>query len=454
MIKRRQVIGGGVACLGGGFLGGEPADLEKAKLASEMNLKVALIGAGWYGKVDTLKLIEIAPVEVVAVAEVDQRLAAKAAQLISEKQLSKKRPRIFSDYRKMLKAEKYDVVIIGTPDHWHCLPMIAAVEAGADVYVQKPTGVDVRESQAMLAAAKKHDRVVQVGTQRRSTAHLIEAKREIIESGKLGEVAQVEGCCYYHMRNKKRPEQAVAEVPAELDWEMWTGPAPMRPYNNVVHTRGWRSFMEYSNGIVGDMCVHMLDTARWMLGLGWPKSVSSEGGILVDPGSVANITDTQTAVFDFGKLQFIWRHRSWGAPVDPKWPWAVTFYGTKGTLKAGVDGYEFVPRGKGQVIEKKAVTELEKFPGDKGPSGGGATVGPAIREHMRDFLKAVAERGRPVADIEQGHISSASCILANNAQTLGRTLEWNEKSGEVRGDDEANALLARPYREGWERPVV
>ncbi len=127
---------------------------------------------------------------------------------------------------------------------------------------------------------------------------------------------------------------------------MWTGPAPMRPYNRLAHPRGWRAFMEYGNGIIGDMCIHMLDMVRWMLDLGWPKRISSTGGILVDKASKANIPDTQTATFDFGDLTVVWQHRTWGEPPDPKYPWGATFYGDKGTLKASVMGYDFIPHGR------------------------------------------------------------------------------------------------------------
>jgi hypothetical protein len=142
-------------------------------------------------------------------------------------------------------------VLIATPDHWHALAMIAAVEAGADVYVQKPISVDIREGQAMLAAARKHKRVMQVGTQRRSTPHIIEARGRFIKEGKLGKIGLVEICCYYHMRTTENPPDVAP--PPYLDYDMWTGPAPMRPYNRLVHPRGWRAFMEYSNGIVGGL---------------------------------------------------------------------------------------------------------------------------------------------------------------------------------------------------------
>ena len=355
-----------------------------------------------------------------------------------------------SDYGKMLAEKDLDIVLIGTPDHWHALSMIEAVESGLDVYVQKPISVDIREGQAMLAAARKHQRVVQVGTQRRSTPHLIEARDQIVQAGKLGTVALVEICCYYHMRASENPPDVAP--PENLDYEMWTGPAPMRPYNRLVHPRGWRAFMEYGNGIVGDMCVHMLDMTRWMLGLGWPKSVSSSGGILVDKKSKANISDTQTATFDFGDVKVIWQHRSWGDAPDPKNPWAATLYGDKGTLKASVYNYEFTPAGGGETIHRDVTYELDQYPEDRTEKDLEKHCAPATRGHMRDFLSCIASRGRPVADIEQGHISTASCILANLSMQLGRSLQWDAAAGNVAGDSEANALLRRPYRAPWVHP--
>jgi predicted dehydrogenase len=343
-------------------------------------------------------------------------------------------------------------VLIGTPDHWHALPMIEAVKAGADVYCQKPTGVDVVESQAMLAAARKYNRVVQIGTQRRSTPHLMEAREQVIKAGKLGKVGLVEICCYYHMRAKDNPPDG--QPPENLDYEMWTGPAPLRPYNPLVHPRRWRAFMEYGNGIVGDMCVHMLDMTRWMLDLGMPTRISSTGGIFIGKDSKANITDTQEATFEFDDLRVVWTHRSWGDAPDPKYPWAATFYGDKGTLKASVNSYDFIPQGgKGEAIHRDVVMELEQFPEDKTEKDLEKHVAPAIRGHMKDFLAAIAKRSKPVADIEQGVTSSVSCILANISLQLGRTLKWDPLAGKVVGDDEANKLLARPYRAPWVHPT-
>ncbi|MFT4641329.1 MAG: putative dehydrogenase [Verrucomicrobiales bacterium] len=445
-MKRRDFLQTGAASLALSSFNSYAAGEADAKPK-----RIGLIGTGWYGKADLLRLIQVSPVDVVSLCDVDKTMLTGAAELVASRQKSGKQPRLYSDYREMLKEKDLDIVLVGTPDHWHAMPMIAALEAGADVYVQKPTSIDVTESQAMLAAARKHKRVVQVGTQRRSTPHLIEARNDIVKSGKLGDIGLVEICCYYHMRTRENPVDT--QPPANLDYEFWQGPAPARPYNKLVHPRGWRAFMEYSNGIVGDMCVHMLDTVRWMLDLGWPTHISSTGGILVDTKSKANTTDTQSATFDFGDLKVIWTHRSWGDAPDPQYPWALTLYGEKGTLKASVNSYDYIPRGKGEKpIHRDVGMELDKYPEDQTEKDLEKHVAPAIRGHMIDFLARVADRGLPVADIEQGHISSASCIMANIAMDLGRTLEWDVEAGRVIGDPEANKRLTRPYRSPWIHP--
>jgi predicted dehydrogenase len=445
-MNRRNFLRTTAAGLALSSLRGFSADFADAKK------RVGLIGCGWYGKTDLFRLIQVAPVEVVSLCDVDKTMLAECADMVATRQLSKKKPRTYGDYREMLKEKDLDVVLVGTPDHWHALNMIAACEAGADVYCQKPISVDILEGQAMLAAARKYKRVVQIGTQRRSTPHLIEARDRFVREGKLGKIGHVEICCYWHMRAKGNPPDA--QPPANLDYEMWTGPAPLRPYNEWVHPRRWRAFMEYGNGIVGDMCIHMYDMVRWMMDLGWPASVASSGGIQVDKASKANISDTQTATFDHGDVQVVWNHRTWGEGVDPKYPWSATFYGEKGTLKASVFSYDFIPVGKGEAVHKDVALELEQFPEDQTEKDLEKHCAPAVRGHMKDLLANIATRGKPVADIEQGFISTTACILANLSMKLGRALKWDAKAGNVIGDEEGNRLLRRPYRAPWVHPEV
>lgn len=413
--------------------------------------RVAVIGPGWYGKCDLLRLTQVEPVNVVALADPDSQMLAGAADLIAARLKTDSKPATYRDYRELLKKHELDLAIIATPDHWHALAAIDAMRAGADLYLQKPISVDVVEGQAIVAAAQKYRRVVQVGTQRRSTPHLVEARDRIIREGKLGNVGVVEIYCYYHMRANANPPDA--EPPAHLDWDLWTGPAPLRPFNRLRHPGSWRAFMEYGNGIVGDMCIHMLDMVRWMLDLGWPKSVSSSGGILVQKDSKANITDTQTATFDFGNLQVIWNHRTYGAPADPDYPWGATIYGDKGTLKAGVFRYDYIPMAKNEAPVRRDVTyELEQYPEDKTEARLERHVAPAIRHHMKDLVHCMATRGKPVAHVEEGHISTASCVLANISQQLGRSLTWDAARHQVVNDAEANKLLRRPYRAPYVHP--
>jgi len=423
-------------------------------LASQIgaNKRVGIIGPGWYGKSDLLRMVQVAPINVVSMCDVDSRMLNDAADLVATRQASKKRPRLYSDWRKLLAEKDLDIVLIDTPDHWHALPMIEAVKSGLDVWVQKPISVDVVEGQAMLAAARKYNRVVQVGMQRRSTPHLVTARDRIIREGKLGKIDYVEVYCYYHMRATENPPDSAP--PPELDYEMWTGPAPMRPYNKLVHPRSWRAFMEYGNGIMGDMCVHMLDMVRWMMDLPMPTRITSSGGIFSDKKSKANITDTQNATFEFPELRVVWTHRTWGDQADAKaYPWGAKFYGEKGTLEASVMGYSFYEAGKKDpAVHEDVVYELEQFPEDKTEKDLEKHVAPAIRAHMKNFLECVDSRRHPVSDIEQGYMSTAACILANLSMQLGRSIEWDHANGAVVNDAEANRLLRRTYRAPWVHP--
>ena len=445
-INRRRFLQTSSATLALAALGAEAPDLLNQKPR-----RVGLIGAGWYGKSDLFRLMQVAPIEVVSLCDPDQHMLAEAATLVSQRQKSKKTPRTYSDYRELLKEKDLDLVLIGSPDHWHALHATAAVEAGADVYVQKPVSADVMEGEAMVAAARKYNRVVQVGTQRRSTPHLMDAKKQIVEAGLLGKIGQVDICCFVHMRNAGNPP--LQPVPEFFDYEMWTGPAPLRPYDGLPHRGWWRAFMEYGNGILGDMGVHMLDTARWMLGLGWPRRVSSSGGIFVEKQGKSNIPDTQTATFDYDGLTVTWQHRTWGAPTDPDYPWAIFIHGEKGTLKASTMRADFLPLDRSaKPIHFDCVYEREQYPEDLAEKDIELNSAPATRRQMLDFLSAVEKRSRPVADIEEGHISTASCILANVAMQLGRPLVYDPIQHAVAGDAEANKLLRRPYRQPWSHP--
>ena len=413
-------------------------------------LKVALIGAGWYGTSDLMRLIQVANVDVVSLCDVDANHLQAVATLVSERQKNGKRPMLYSDYRTMLKKHALDIVLIGTPDHWHALTCIEALKSGAHVYVQKPISVDVIEGEAMVAAARKYDKIVQVGMQRRSTPHLIAAKKQVIDTALLGAIGHVDMCCYYPMRANGNPP--LQEVPEFLDYDLWTGPAPMRPYDGLPHGGWWRTFREYGNGITGDMCVHMLDSVRWMLDLDWPKRISSSGGIYVQTDGKSNISDTQSAVFEYDGLNCNWQHRTWGNPADPEYPWAFKIYGENGVLKADVMKAEFEPVDGSEPKRFDVLYEKEEYPEDLTEKDIELHTAPATRRHMLEFLSAIENGTIPAADIVQGHISTACCILANLSMDLKRSLVYDPQSRTVINDTEATNLLQREYRAGWEHP--
>ncbi|NRB51335.1 MAG: Gfo/Idh/MocA family oxidoreductase [Saprospiraceae bacterium] len=445
-INRRRFLQTASATLAYSALGATGLDIIHPLKA----YRVGLIGTGWYGKNDLFRLIQVADVDVVALCDVDRNLLDEAATLTSQRQKSGKEPKKYNDYRKMLAENELDIVLIGTPDHWHALQCIDAIKAGAHVYVQKPISVDVMEGEAMVAAARKYNKVVQVGTQRKSTPHLIDAKRKIVDAGLLGKVSHVEMCCYYHMRANGNPP--LEDVPEFFDYDLWVGPAPKRPYDGLPHRRWWRTMMEYGNGIMGDMCIHMLDTVRWMLDLGWPKRITSTGGIYVQKDGKSNIADTQSAIFEYDELNCVWQHRSWGTPADKEYPWSFKLYGEKGTLSGSTMRYDFVPRGEGDPIHQDVLYEKEKYPEDLTEKDIELNAAPATRLHMLDFLHAIQNNSRPVADIEDGHISTASCILANISMELGRPVVYDPIKQKVVKDREATKLLERAYRDPWEHP--
>ncbi len=445
-INRRRFLQTASGSMAYAMLGARGLDA----IYSQAPRRVGLIGSGWYGKSDLFRLMQVADIDVVSICDVDANMLSTAADRIAARVPSGKRPQTYGHYEAMLAEHELDIVLIGTPDHWHALPAIDAIKAGAHVYVQKPISIDVMEGEAMLAAARKYNRVVQVGTQRRSTPHLIDAKRTIVDTGMLGNVSHVEMCCYFHMRANRNPP--AEPIPDFLDYETWVGPAPYRLYDGLPHRGWWRAMMEYSNGIMGDMCIHMFDAVRWILDLGWPTSISSTGGIYVQKESKATTPDTQHAVFAYDGLNCVWQHRSWGTPADPDYPWAFKIYGDKGTLAGSPYQFDFIPVGDGEPIHQECLFEREAYPEDLTEEGIELFAAPATRRHMVDFLAAIDDGGRPVADIEQGHISTASCILANVSMALGRPVVYDHHGREVVGDPEATRRLTRTYRAPYVHP--
>jgi|CZKI01.1.fsa_nt_gi predicted dehydrogenase len=418
---------------------------------SKPRFKVGIIGCGWYGGVNLEAFARNVGLDVSSLCDVNEHSLQQTLKIVAKYQATV--PRTFVDYREMLDSGGHDIVIVATPDHWHALAAIAAMKAGADVYLEKPVSVDVIEGEALVAAARRYGRVVQVNTQRRSNPLYLEARDRYMRSGKLGKIGLVE--TYSYLADRPAGFIPDAPVPAHLNYDLWTGPAPLTPFKAMKEEKGWRPFMEYGNGIIGNLGVHMIDQVRWLLGLGWPESIRSTGGIYVDKASSSNISDTLRSVFHYPDLDVSWEHRSWGGSPIPErhWSdqWGARFIGKNGTLNLTMLEYVYMPATGGpregvHMLSRTGNLENIDFSRD------GEAYKETENRHVLDFMQARDGRSRPISDIEEGHISSACCELANLSQQLGRPLTYDPKTRTVPGDAEATRLLARPYRAPWIHP--
>ena len=414
---------------------------------------VGVIGCGWYGGVNLGVFARCAGVDFVSLCDPNAHALQRTLRAIAGLQAAV--PRTFADYREMLASRSHDFVIVATPDHWHALPALAALKAGADVYLEKPVSVDVLEGEALLAAARHYGRVVQVNTQRRSNPLYLEARDKYLRSGRLGTIGLVETYSYLGIEGRTEGPLPDAPVPAHLDYDLWTGPAPLLPFKGIQEERGWRAFMAYGNGSIGNLGVHMIDQVRWLLGLGWPESVQSTGGIYVDRASFSDVTDTQRTVLRYRDLDVSWEHRMWGrSPIPTRhWSdqWGARFIGKHGTLNVTMFEYVFTPADGGpregvSLLSTSGNLENIDLTRDR------FAFQETENRHVLDFMRARASRSRPLADIEEGHISTACCILGNLSLQLGRPVAYDPATRTVPGDAEATRRLARPYRAPWVHP--
>ena len=413
---------------------------------------LGIIGCGWYGGVNYNVFTRCGDFRVTGLCDVNTRNLQTTLAEVAKHQSEV--PATYADHREMLAAGAPDIVIIATPDHWHALEAIESMQSGCDVYLEKPIGVDVIEGEAMVAAARKYDRVVQVNTQRRSNPIYLEARDKYMRSGALGKIALVETYSYLGIEGWSNGPIPDAAVPAHLDYERYAGPAPKVPYKDIIEDRGWRSFKEYGNGIIGNVGVHMIDKVRMLLDLGWPSSVHSTGGVYVHKNSFSEVSDTQHAVFRYPDLDVSWEHRMWGPSPIPQrhWSdqWGAKFIGEGGTLNLTMYEYVFTPADGGPREGRHMMStsgDLENIDFSRGN-----VFQVAEDNHVKDFLAARQTRSRPLADIEEGHISSAMCVLANLSAELGRSLAYDPATRTIPGDAEATAQLARPYRAPYTHP--
>ncbi|MGB3588993.1 MAG: Gfo/Idh/MocA family oxidoreductase [Tunicatimonas sp.] len=396
----------------------------------------ALIGSGWWGMNILREAIAADRSKVVALCDVDQRQLDQAMEETSK--LTSDRPKRYTDYRELLATEKPEVVIVATPDHWHPLQTIAAVEAGAHVYVEKPIGHTINEGKAMVQAARANDRMVQVGTHRRVSPHNISGM-EFLKSGRAGKIGMVRA--FVHYGGGPGEPTPDSEPPAELDWDMWCGPAAMVPYNESIHPKGFRQFLEFANGQIGDWGIHWLDQVLWWTEEKAPKSVHSVAARHIKENNTT-APDTQVVNYEFEDFTAVWEHRQYAANEAEKHNIGCYFYGTEGTFHMGwLDGWTFYPSKKGGEI-----IHVEPQLNDPDKQN--------IKELWADFLSSIEGDQLPVCDIEIGHRSTNMSLLGMLSHKLGRSVAWDNELRVIPNDPEANALLQRKYRDPWEYPKI
>jgi predicted dehydrogenase len=396
--------------------------------------KTALVGSGWWGMNILREAMRAGSSQVVALCDVDQNQLNSATAEVER--LTSDRPRRYHDYRELLQAEKPEIVIVATPDHWHPLVTIAAVEAGAHVYVEKPIGHTINEGRAMVRAARDANRIVQVGTHRRVSPHNISGM-QFLKSGKVGRIGMVRA--FVHYAGGPGERVADTEPPAGLDWNMWCGPAPLRRFNKTIHPKGFRQYLDYANGQLGDWGIHWLDQILWWTEEKYPRRVYSTGGRFIKRDNT-DAPDTQVATFEFESFTATWEHRLYAGNEAEKTNIGCYFYGTEGTFHMGwLDGWTFYPADN----KKPSVHEAARLnqPDEQN-----------IRELWADFLQSIRASRRPVCDIEIGHRSTTMALLGMLSYKLGRSVQWDGDKEIIQSDVEANKLLSRPYRAPWQYP--
>jgi predicted dehydrogenase len=364
----------------------------------------------------------------VAVCDIDDANFAKPLKAAESN--GGKAPRTEKDFRRLLDDRSIDAIAIAAPDHWHALLTVMGCQAGKDVYCEKPASHNVVEGRRMVEAARKYNRVVQLGIQRRSMPHVKEAIGRV-QSGELGKVGMARA--WIHQKRPNIGHGTPGPVPAGVDYAMWQGPAPDRPFMSNRFHYNWHWFWNWGTGEIGNNGIHGLDVARWGLGAEAPLTVASSGGkYFFDDDQ--EVPDTQVVTWEFPHACLVWEHRMWSKHGTEKMSFGIAFYGEKGTLLVDAKGYRIEdPDSPGKPFESE-------------PSAGSASG------HVQNFLDCLKSRERPNADIEIGHLSTRLCHLGNISQRVGRKLTFDGVTESFPGVPEANQLLSREYSRRFEMP--
>lgn len=404
-------------------------------------IRVGLIGCGGMGGSDLRAALRLGA-QCVALCDVDDAQVTATKDRIA-KEFSQTPELTTRDFRRVLERQDIDAVIVGTPDHWHALPTVMACQAGKDVYVEKPLSLTIAEGRVMVNAARRYNRVVQMGTQQRSSSHFREAV-EYVKSGALGKIRLVRAWAYQDWMGNIEPVPD-SEPPTTVDYDMWLGPAPKRPFNKNRFHFNFRWYYDYSGGLMTDWGAHMIDIANWGMGVTAPRAAVSVGGKFGFPDDAEETPDTQQALFECDGFSMIWEHATAIGQGPYMRDHGTAFHGNNGVLVVDRGGWEVLPE-----TETKGGRKTYRMIGQ--PRRGGS--GDFHLAHVRNFLECMDSRQRPNSDVEIGHNSMITCHLGNIAFRVGRRVQWDTANERIVGDAEAQKLIEKPYRAPWKLPTV
>jgi len=417
---------GAALAAGSYFVSESPA--QESKSANE-KMVVGMMGVNGRGGALTQGFMGQPNCEVGYICDVDERAITKVVTTVAKKQ--ERKPQGVVDFRRILDDKTVDCLVCAAPNHWHAPATILGCSAGKHVYVEKPCSHNPREGELAVEASRKNKRVVQMGSQRRSYPGISEGIKKL-HDGVIGRVLYAR--TWYNNRRPSIGHGKSAEIPSWLDWSLWQGPAPEKPYlDNIVHYN-WHWKWHWGNGELGNNGIHALDVARWGLGVIYPTRVTSGGGKYRHDDD-QETPDTHIVTFNFpeGKA-IIWEGLSW-SPYGPNVNgFGISFHGEEGTIVVDGSGHKQLDRNNKEVAASS--------------TGGGGEA-----SHIANFLDCIRTGKRPNADIEEGHRSTLLCHLGNIAHRVNRVLTTSEKNGHIQGDSEAMALWSREYRPGWEPKV-
>lgn len=445
--RRHFIRQSGLALAGTGAAFLFPMDLlaqMRKKVGANDQINVGLVGCNGMGFSDLSSMLKISEVNVIALCDVDDSVLVKRTADLEKAGI--KKPKWYKDYRKLLENKDIDVVIIGTPDHWHCLMLTDALKAGKDVYCEKPIANSIQEADIMLNHVNASDRMVQIGQWQRSQPHFVDAI-EYVHSGKLGNIRLAKAWAYQGWM-KPVPVLADSAVPAGVDYNMWLGPATQRPFNANRFHFNFRWFWDYAGGLMTDWGVHLIDYALYGMKAGTPKSVMAIGGKFAYPDDASETPDSLQTVFEYDGFSILWEHATGIDGGNYGRNHGIAFIGNNGTLVLDRGGWEVIPEKEFVGWDKEGVDKMERVPVVK-------REGVGLDLHTVNFIEAVKSRDRSIltAPIKVGYDAALVSHMGNVAFKTGNRIYWDEQRGAFR-EDAANQYIRAHYQNGWELPML